>query len=102
VKTISQGPSVSDLRERVETAYDSLTGKKSLERRLAFENGSWVEKTRESYSYDALAQLQRVTHADNTFVAYTYDQEGRVVTVRDENHAVANTVFGYDPAGSRA
>ncbi|HJQ38933.1 MAG TPA: RHS repeat-associated core domain-containing protein [Thermoanaerobaculia bacterium] len=102
VKTISRGPSGSDLRERVETAYDPLTGKKSLERRMAFENGSWAEKTRESYSYDTLAQLQRVTHADNTFVAYTHDPEGRVASVRDENHAVANTAYGYDPAGRLA
>ena len=99
VETISRGPSPADLRERIEYTYDPQTGHKSVERILGFENGAWVEKTRETYRYDALRQLQSVTHADATSIAYTYDHEGRVATVRDENHSIANTSYTYDPAG---
>jgi RHS repeat-associated protein len=99
VSTISRGPSATDLRERMETTYDALTGKKSSERKLAFEGGAWVEKSRESYGYNSLAELQAVTHADSTSIAYTYDAAGRVATIRDENHQAANTTYAYDAAG---
>jgi RHS repeat-associated protein len=99
VKTVSRGPFVTDLREALEYTYDPLTGRKQTERLLARENNTWVEKKSESYAYDALAQLRRITHADSTFLEYTYDPEGRIETVRDENHAAANTSYAYDPAG---
>ena len=99
VHTISRGPSSTDLRERIEYTYDPNTGQKSAELLWAFENGSWVERTRESFSYDSLRQLQAVTHADETAVHYAYDSEGRVASVRDEIHASPNTLYEYDPAG---
>lgn len=99
MQTISRGPAANDLRERVETTYDALTGKKSLERMLAHENGAWVEKRRESFSYDSQARLQTVTHADGASIAYTYDRADRLAATRDENHTAPNTLYAYDPAG---
>jgi YD repeat-containing protein len=99
VRTISRGTAATDLREQIETSYDPGTGKKSLERILAFESGAWVEKKRESFTYDALAQLQTVTHADGASSGYTYEPDGKLAGVRDENHATPNTAYAYDPAG---
>jgi YD repeat-containing protein len=84
VVTVTRGPSPSDLRERIETTWDAATGKKSLERFLAFEGGAWVEKKREAFAYDTLGELLTETHADGTSVGYTYDQEGRLSGVRDD------------------
>jgi RHS repeat-associated protein len=99
VETTSRGPSATDLRERLESTYDPLTGKRSRERRLAFENGAWVEKYRESYAYDIDGHLQTVTRADGATVTYDYDAAGRLESIRDELHADANTKYTYDPAG---
>ena len=99
VRTISRGPSRTDLRERIEYDHDPLTGKKSSERTLSFENGGWVEKRRQSYTYDADARLVTVTHADGTAVHYAHDSMDRIETVRDENHTTPNTRYTYDPAG---
>ncbi|HUP62576.1 MAG TPA: hypothetical protein VNA69_19390, partial [Thermoanaerobaculia bacterium] len=103
VRTLSRGPSATDLREQIEYTYDPATSKKSLERILAFEGGTWVEKTRESFSYDTLGQLQTVTHADvegqSATSSYEYDAEGRVSGVRDEKHTTPNTRYDYDSAG---
>ena len=85
-------------KERIEYTYDPATGRKSSERYLGLENGSWVEKHRESFTYDSLAQLIAQTHADTTSVGYTYDDAGSLVSVRDENHSTANTHYAYDPA----
>jgi YD repeat-containing protein len=95
---LSRGPSASLLKERMDYTYDPGSGKKSLERYLAMENGSWAEKRRESFSYDNLTQLTAQTHADNSSTAYTYDDAGDVTSVRDENHSTANTSYSYDPA----
>ena len=102
VRTTSRGSSATDLREQIESSYDPATGMKSLERILAFESGAWVEKKRDSFTYDDRRQLRTVTHADSSTVNYTYDAAGRVASVRDENHAGANTLYGYDPAGRLA
>jgi YD repeat-containing protein len=101
-ETMSRGPSAANLRERVETSYDPLTAKKSLERTLRYEGGSWVEKSWQSFSYDSQARLQTVTHADGAAIHYTYDAEDRVATIRDENHAEPNTTYAYDPSGRLA
>jgi RHS repeat-associated protein len=99
IEAISRGPSLQDLRERIETGWDVATGQKSLERVLAFENNVWVEKKRETFAYDTLGRLQTTTHSDATFIEYTYDHAGRLSGVRDENHASANTTYEFDPAG---
>ncbi|HUP62575.1 MAG TPA: hypothetical protein VNA69_19385, partial [Thermoanaerobaculia bacterium] len=108
IQTVSRGPSATDLRERIEYTYDAATSNKSGEVISALEGGTWVEKTRESFSYDTLGQLKRVTHApivtdgivtEAAFAEYEYDAEGRVSGVRDEKHTTANTCYEYDPAG---
>lgn len=102
IDTLARGPSAADLRERIETSYDPLTGKKSLEKTLAYEAGVWVEKRRESFAYDGEGHLQTMTHADGAAVHYAYDAAGRIASVRDENHATPNTLYAYDPAGRLA
>ncbi|HYC62727.1 MAG TPA: RHS repeat-associated core domain-containing protein [Thermoanaerobaculia bacterium] len=102
VSAVSRGPAANDLRERIETTYDPLTGKKNLERTLAYEASAWVEKRRQSFAYDSHARLQTVTHADNTAVHYGYDTSDRIASVRDENHAAPNTTYAYDPGGRLA
>lgn len=99
IETVSRGPAANDLRERIETTYDPLTGKKNIERTLARENGTWVEKRRDSFTYDSEARLQTVTHPDNTAIHYTYDVASRIAAVRDERHTAANVQYGYDPMG---
>lgn len=96
--TLSRGPSVSDLRERIAYTYDPATGRKSLEQYLGRESNSWVEKRRESFGYDTLSQLVTQTHADSSSIGYTYDPGGSVATVRDEIHATPNTTYVFDPA----
>jgi RHS repeat-associated protein len=95
----SRGPAENDLRERIETVYDAATGRKSIEKTLARENGSWVEKTRTSFTYNMFARVEKATNADSTSVAYTWDTEGNVATTRDERHAAPNVFYDYDAAG---
>src|SRR6185369_3119280 len=96
--TLSRGPSAFDPKERIAYTYDTATGHKSLDQYLAMENGSWIEKKRESFTYDALSRLTAQTHADSTSLAYTYGEDGSIATVRDENHSTPNTTYNYDPA----
>jgi RHS repeat-associated protein len=102
IHTMSRGPLTSDLREQLELTYDPDTGQKSLERRLAYQNGSWTEKTREAFAYDLNRQLQTLTHADGTTIGYTHDSALRLASVRDENHTTANTFYSYDAGGRLA
>ncbi len=99
VLAISRGPSLADLRERIETTYDPVTALKTLERVLGFENGSWAEKKRETYGYNTSDQLTRITHPDGTSVEYIYGPGSRLLAIRDENHTEPNTFYDYDPAG---
>jgi RHS repeat-associated protein len=98
IKTISRGPSATDLRERIEYTYDPASGRKSVERTLAFENGTWVEKKRETYTYDASDHLSAVMYPDGKSVGYQYGAGSRLVSVRDENHTQPNTFYEYDGA----
>jgi RHS repeat-associated protein len=99
IAAISRGPSMADLRERMETTYDPATGRKSVEKMLGREGSSWVEKRRTSYHYDISARVTRVTNADATTVGYDYALDGRVASMRDENHSLANTFYEYDAGG---
>jgi RHS repeat-associated protein len=99
VRTVSRGPVSRSLAEQIEYTYDPATGLKSLERLLAYDSGSWTEKKRESNAYDALQQLQTVTHADGTALHYMYDPAGRLVGTRDEDDASPSVTYRYDPAG---
>ncbi|HEX8411473.1 MAG TPA: hypothetical protein VF883_21625 [Thermoanaerobaculia bacterium] len=101
VQSLTRGQ-LDEPRERIEYGYDPLTGNKSLERTLARENGSWVEKTQQSFTYDALGRLTRTTHADEHYVQYAYDAADQMVSIRDENHATAtlpNTTYAHGPSG---
>src|ERR1051326_935179 len=102
VLTVSRGASTATVNERIEYTYDEATGRKSLELYLANENGAWVEKHRESFAYDTSGRVMTVTHADNTTVGYAYDEQGRLGSMRDENHPTPNTLYAYDPAGHLA
>lgn len=102
VLTVSRGASLAALSERIESTYDEATGRKSLERYLANENGAWIEKHRESFTYDTFGRVITITHADNTTVGYAYDEQGRLLSARDENHTTPNTLYAYDPAGRLA
>lgn len=98
--TVSRGPSASDLREQIRTTYDPDTGKPSLEQKLAREGASWVEKSRDSIVYYSDGLVQKQVRADDKFVRYTYDPEGRVSSSQDEMHTTAaNTTYAYDPVG---
>ncbi len=99
VAAVNRGPAATDLRERIETSYDPLTGKRALEKRFRRASGSWVETTRESFHYDLFGRVDEVTHADNTKAGYAYDAAARISSLRDENHATPNTLYEYDPAG---
>ncbi|MBV8520263.1 MAG: RHS repeat protein [Acidobacteria bacterium] len=98
MSAMTRGPSAAVQQERIEYTYDADTGRRSQEKYLAKVGSSWVEKHRESFSYDELAQLSSHTHADNTSVAYTYDDMGGIASIRDENHSSANTHYEYDTA----
>ena len=98
VSTVSRGPTANDLRERIEYQYDPATGKKSVERMLAFEGASWVEKKRENYTYDSFSRLRRSIHPDSTFIEYEYEAGGNLSTTQDENHSRPNTRYAHDPA----
>lgn len=99
IATVSRGPSAMDLRERLESRYDPLTGRKNFERWLSFADGEWTERRQETSVYDGIGRLSRVVHADETFVTYTYDAASRIASVRDENHTTANTRYEYDAGG---
>ncbi|HET7436021.1 MAG TPA: RHS repeat-associated core domain-containing protein [Thermoanaerobaculia bacterium] len=102
VRSISRGTSPASLQERITYEYDPVTGKKGAERLQGLVNGQWIDKNVTSYTYDALAQLEAVAHADGSSVRYAYDPAGRVASVRDERHTTPNTFYSYDPAGRMA
>jgi RHS repeat-associated protein len=100
VASISRSTAVAnEMTERVSYTYDPLTGQKSSEVIAGRSGASWLEKKRASYAYDTLGQLRELTHADDALVQYTYDAEGRIATLRDENHTAPNTFYTYDAAG---
>ena len=101
VQTLTRGTASTGL-ERIETAYDPTTGKKSSDTLRAFQSNAWVTAKTESYGYTSDGHLSTVTHADNTKQLFTYLPDGTLATVQDENHAAPNTTYAYDPAGRLA
>lgn len=99
VESITQGPSLAALSERLEYDYEEAFNQKSEERFVDLSSGSPVVRKTESYAYDASGRLVTTTHADATTVTYQYDDDGRVTGIKDENHASPNTTYTYDPAG---
>ena len=98
ITAVSRGPRSNDLREKIESTYDPATGQKKMERYLGYERRNWVEAKRESFAYDLFARLSTTTHPDSTTIAYTYDEAGSLLTVKDENHTTPNTHYRYDAA----
>ncbi|MBV9494976.1 MAG: hypothetical protein JOZ54_12075, partial [Acidobacteria bacterium] len=94
---VSRGPSASNLQEQIETVYDT-NGRVSAHRYLA-RSGTWVEKRRADYTYDADGQLDKIIYPDTKFVQYTYDKAGRVKGTKDENHTTPNKTYLYDASG---
>jgi YD repeat-containing protein len=98
LRFLSRGPSLGDLRERIETTYHPQHGKKQLESYQERVGSTWTERRRESYTYDSFSRVSKIVHADGTFVEYSYDAAGNLVAVRDENHTAPNTTYVHDPA----
>ncbi len=99
ILTITRGPAVTDLRERMEYQYDPITGQKTLERILGHEGGAWVETRRESSEYDGSGRLIRSVNADGTSTGFSYQAGGLLASIRDENHSSPNNFQEYDAAG---
>jgi RHS repeat-associated protein len=102
ITAVSRGVSAGDLRERIEYQYDPTTGRKNLERTLANEAGTWVEKKHEAFAYDSEGHLSTITHSDGTSVGYDYLANGLLSGQRDENHTTWNTTYEYDAGGRLA
>jgi RHS repeat-associated protein len=100
--TMSRNTTAAEMSERIAYSFDPATGKRNAEVLSARSGASWVEKSRRSFAYDSLSQLKTSTNADNTSVEYAYDAAGRVISMRDENHAAPNTFYRYDAAGRLA
>lgn len=97
--TLRRGTTRNTPRESMTYYYDAATGKKSGENYWAIDNnGSSTIKRGEGFSYDSLGQLSAQVHSDNTSTGYTYDSNGTIASVRDENHATPNTFYTYDAA----
>ena len=91
-------PPCIDRSEQIVYTYDSATQKKASESYQAWVNGAWSETTRESFSYDSFGRLARTTHADNSSIVYGYDGSDDLVSVQDERHTSANTIYTFDGA----
>ncbi|MHB9000816.1 MAG: hypothetical protein ACYC9N_15035, partial [Thermoanaerobaculia bacterium] len=102
ISSVSPGTSATDLRERIEYQYDPGTAKKTVERVLTNESGSWIEKKRDTFGYDTEGRLTTITHADGTSIAYDYLACGLMSAQRDENHTTWNTLYEYDAGGRLA
>lgn len=101
VETMSQGTATTPL-ERMTYTYDATSGKKNSEVVSAFQNGAWVTKKSESYTYTSDGHLSNVVHADSTRLVYAYLPDGTLSSIQDENHSVPNTTYTYDPANRLA
>jgi RHS repeat-associated protein len=60
--------------------------------------GAWTTQRSEGYAYDSYNRLAGVIHpvplGSRTF--NTYDLDGRLATIRDEDHASPNMTYSYD------
>jgi RHS repeat-associated protein len=57
---------------------------------------AWITKRSDSFTYDDQGRLKDLVHPDATKQSFTYDSLSRASTIKDENHATANTTYGYD------
>jgi RHS repeat-associated protein len=101
LQTLSRGTSTAAL-ERMEYSYDPTSGKKSSEVVSAFENGAWVGKKSETYTYTSTGELASVVHPDTTRMLYAYLPDGALASTQDENHTTPNTRYTYEAANRLA
>src|SRR5205823_376544 len=94
--TLTRGTASSTL-EKLDYTYDATTGKKRSEVVSAYQNGGWVTKKSENYTYTSDGHLSSTVHADNTKQFFAYLPDGSLSSVQDENHSTPNTTYAYDP-----
>jgi YD repeat-containing protein len=100
----SRGPSVGDLRERMHSVYDPVTGLLTESTTDRMEAG-WVEYSRTDYQHTSSGQVDVVTRprydGDLTpsVETYVFDAAGRIESLEDPNHDDPNTTYEYDPLG---
>ena len=60
---------------------------------------AWTTQRSDGFIYDTHNRLVQVNHPVPTgsFLVNTYDSDGLLVGVQDENHSQPNTVYTYDP-----
>ena len=60
--------------------------------------GSWVTKRSESFAYESHNRLAAIVHPApaGSKMLYSYDPDGKLSSVQDENHTAPNTRYGYD------
>src|SRR5262249_4834512 len=74
----------------------TTTGRKSSERYLSGQPGSWTLARSEAFRYDAIGRMIAVDHSDGKSILYAYDLANNVSTVQDENHTASSTLYKYD------
>jgi len=59
---------------------------------------AWTTKRSEDFVFDSQNRLLRVEHPlpAGSKIVYSYDLDGQLKTIQDEDHASANTTNGYD------
>lgn len=97
--SIARGSAINALKERRDSLYDATTGVKTSESLVDISGSTPVTKHFDSFEYDGANRLTTIEHSDTSTIAYTYDPNGNVLGVKDENHSTANTVNEYDSAG---
>ena len=87
-------------RERLHLTLNVIGGKTLEEAQScnapATTCAAWTTRRSDSFSYDTHNRLSAITHPDATHLNYTYDSRGNLLTVQDERHTAANTVYAYD------
>lgn len=91
--------------ERLLFGYDSMSQLTSQQSQAcatpAVACAAWNTTQQETFKPDGFGRLQEVDHPCTPSCAkiiYGYDAAGNLKTVQDENHASANTTYGYDYA----
>ena len=89
-------------RERRHVMLNAVGGKTSEEDQICAVPGSpcgsWITRRSEAFVYDEHNRLEALLHPvpAGSKTVYTYDADGKVLGVQDENHTSANTTYGYD------
>jgi RHS repeat-associated protein len=95
-------PPLDGMEERILTTYDRSTGDRLSESLERWESGSWVERKRTDYRYDAAGRLEETEYPDTAVEAYEYDVQGNVVSFSNPlqyGEDEPNVKYFYDPLG---